>query len=441
MIVTVEDVAPCRKRLSVELDAAEVDAAFDASLAEVRQAAQLPGFRRGCVPPKVIERRFGERIADEVKGKLFQKGLSDALKEKELSPLGAPDAKLDDLALSRGAAFRFSTEIDVRPKFPLAEYRGIELAERVLRVSEAEIDARVEELRGRFADHKPVEEPARVGDLLEGAVTFRAGETEIFQEKERALRVEGSTLFGIEVGDLVKPFAGATAGETRTLSFPMPADYPREDLRGQEAVVAIRVARVLRAELPAADEAFAKRLGLDSVEALRGELRRSLEADRAVSAREALERALADRLIAVNPFELPIGLVERQAEARLARQKLELVRSGVPLEFLEKNDAEMKEASREGSERQIRRMIVFDAIAEKEKVSVTEADLQRHLQALAARYRTTPAKMLRHIQQENGLAAMEEEIRDIKVTRLLLDAARIAREEVDAGPEAAADRT
>ncbi len=444
MDVQVEDVAPCRKRLSVEMDPGEVDAAFEESFREVSTVAQVPGFRRGRVPRRVLERRFLGAVRDEVRDRLFRRGLAEAVQKQSLSPLGMPRMDEREIACERGEPFRFSAELDVRPEFELSDYKGLELTERVVPVADEEVQARLDELRERFADHVPVDEPAQEGDLVEGEVALRVGEEELFHEEERALRVEGTTLFGMEAGDLVKALGGVKPGETRTMEFPLSDDHPREDLRGKPATATVSVARVLRTRVPDADDAFAKRLGVADAAALRERLRESLESERRQSAREDLERQMLDKLLEANTFEVPQALVDRQAEASLSRHQAELARLGMPTQVLEERRDELASASREGAQRSIRRMILFDAVADKEGVEVTDQEVQSQVARLAQHYRTTPAKMAKRIEEQDGMEAVRREIRDMKVTELVLGAAQIRREEApaetDEEPEAAPAR-
>lgn len=439
MNIEITEVAPCRKRMQVELDVPEVDEAFETAFAEVKQAAQVPGFRKGHVPRKLLERRFGKMIEEDVRAKLFQKGFLAALKQEDLSPLGEPDIKLDELTAERGTAFNFSTEVDVRPVFELAPYEGLELEEAVEPVTDAEVDERLEALQQNFADHVPIDEPAAENHLIEGHVVLRAGGEEIFNEEERALRLEGTKLFGIEVGDLMEKLGGVVVGDERTLNFTLPEEYPREDLRGKDAEMSIKVGKVLRTELPLLDDAFAARVGLPDLESLREQLRLSMTEERRRQAREQTEEQLVDKLIEANPFDIPAGLVARQAENNLKQAKLRLAYMGTGPDDVQAREEELKAESQEQAERMIRRMIILDAIAETQELRVDESDIQAHLMRLSQAYRTSPEQMLKEIQDRDGMAAMEHEIRDIKVVEFLIEAAKITNPAAPA--EAAADAT
>jgi trigger factor len=439
MDVEIQEVAPCRKQLTVELAAGEVDEIFENTLNELTQMAQLPGFRKGRVPRRVLERRFGDEIVEDVKSKAFQKGFSEALKENELSPLGEPDIDLDTLEPARGTALKFTTEIDVRPQFELKDYTGLPLEEDVETVTEAQIDERLEGLRERFADQKEVDRPAQAGDLVEGDVTVTAGDETLFDDEERAVRIEGTEFLGYEVGDLEAILGGVTPQTEKTYNFEIPQTHPNESLQGQTATAIFRVKKVLEAELPELDDAFAGRIGMASLENLRDQIKQSMENDRRNAAREDLERQAVDKLIEANPFDLPEGAVQRLAEANLENVKQRLQYFGLPEDQIEERAASMAEESRAEAERTVRRTILFDAIAEKEEIAVTERDFHQHLNMLAGAYNTTPSQILRQVQERDGMGSMQAEIRDIKVTQFLIDNASIQRGESEESTEAAAE--
>ncbi|MHC4874069.1 MAG: trigger factor [Planctomycetota bacterium] len=423
MKVNIEEVAPCRKKLSVELSAEEVDKAFGDSFTEVVRYAQLPGFRKGHVPKKILERKFGESIKEEVRNRLFQKGFYEGLKEEELSPLGDPDIKIEDINPEKGKELSFTTEVDVRPKFELADYKGIKLTQVTEKVSDGVINERLDLLKARFADYTDKEGAAEKGNLVEGNVTLTIDGEEIFKDQERALRIEGTTLLGIEVGDLEKHLNGTVKGDNKEIKFVTPDSYPREELRGKDAVAVIDVTKVLEEKMPELDDEFAKRLGMESVEALSGQIKESIEMERKNAARQKTEEELIDALVEANKFDLPEGLVSRQAEANFQQSQMQMMMGGnQPDESAQKD---LKEKCEKDADRQIRRMIIFDSIGDKEEIKITDSDFNMHISRLSQAYQTTPEKLLRNIKQQDGMLSVQHEIKDIKITQFLMENAEI----------------
>lgn len=432
MKVNVEEVAPCRKKLDVELTTEEVNEVFEKSFGDVVRYAQLPGFRKGHVPKKMLERKFGDSIKEEAKNQLFQKGFLGALKEKNLSPLGDPDMDFNTLKAEKGKPFTFSAEVDVRPEFELADYKGIKLVEKTEAVTDEEISGRLEMLRMRFADHVEKEGEAEKENLVEGNVTFTIDGEEIFKDQERAIKVTGTTMFGLEIGDLEKHFKGTKKGDQKEIKFVTPDTYPKEELRGKDAIVVMDVTKILEEKLPELDDEFAKRIGIDNMEALSSQIKESIEMERKNAAKQETEKQLIDALIEANKFSLPEGLVERQANANMQQNQMRMMMMGMAQENIEQSQDERMEESRKLADEQIRRMIIFDAIGEKENITVSEADFNMHIARLAQAYNRSPEKMLREIQQQNGMYSVQHEIRDIKITQFLLENAEVTEEKTEA---------
>jgi trigger factor len=428
MSIDVTDVAPCRKRVTVEIPADHVDRLFDETYDTIRQQVEVKGFRKGRAPRRALEKRFADEVARDVRSRLMQEVLGEGLREKNLTPLGEPDLENSESLEARpGEAFRFEAELDVRPDFELPEYKGLAITDPVAAPSEEEVQEQLQRLADYFKDHQVKLTPAEEGDVLEADVSFSAGGETLFEEADQRVGVEGTQLFGIEVDHLVDRLAGAEPGGQILLTLTLPDDYPREELRGAEAEVRLSVKKVLRPVLPPVDDELAKKLGMDDLAALRRQIETNLEGEKRAEARKAMESELADRLLAEVDFELPEAFLRKQVEQNEARAKMRLAQMGANADFLKEKEEELKERAATETEREIRRTIVYDAIAERENIEVEEAEIRAHLDALARHHQTTPAKMLERIQELNGLPAMAAEIRDMKVTQLLLDHAEITK--------------
>jgi len=423
----ITEVAPCRKKIEITVAPEGVDTAFDEAYGTLRDNVQVRGFRKGHTPRRVLERRFAKEVGKDVGARLFRDHFVECMKEKNLAPMGDPDIELDALEAKPGEVFAFSTEVDVRPAFDLPEYKGLQLKETVEPATEEEIQEQIERVRKAFASYAEASDASQENDILEADVVVAVGEEELVNEKNQRIQIEGTQLFGLPCEDLVKQLGNLTGGKEKRLELKLPDDHHREELRGKQATVSLTVHKVLRPELPALDDAMAKRVGMNSLDALRDRVRENIESERQEEARRDLERQVMERLVEQTTFELPEAFLKRQTEANLVRTRLRLARMGATQEFLDEKAEELQKSSAEETARGLRWTIISDAIAEKEEVEVSEAELQAHIEALARSYQMSAAKMLRRIQDMNGLPAMVSELRDIKVIRLILDGAQIEK--------------
>ncbi len=439
MSIDVTDVAPCRKRVKVEVPATRVDSLFDETYNSIGQQVALKGFRKGHAPRRALEKRFAGEVARDVRSRLMQEVLGEGLREKNLSPLGEPELDSETLEAKPGEAFRFEAEIDVRPDFELPEYKGLAITDPAVAPTEEEIQEQLQRLADYFKDHQVKLTPAEEGDVLEADVVFSARGETLFEESDQRIAVEGSQVFGIEVEGLVARLAGAEPGGQILLTLTLPEDYPRKDLRGVEAELRLSVKKVLRTVTPPVDDELAKKLGMDDLAALRRQIENNLEGEKRTEARKAMEAQLADKLLESVSFELPEAFLRKQIDQNTARTRMRLAQMGAGAEFLQEREEELKERAASETEREIRRTIVYDAIADQEKIEVEEAEIRAHLDALARHHQPTPAKMLERIQELNGLPAMAAEIRDLKVTQFLLDHADIQSSAPSAGEDASGE--
>ena len=425
---TFTDIAPCRKKLEISFDAAEVDVAADAVFGNYNKQSQFNGFRRGMAPRRMIERKFGKAIGRDIAARLAQEGIEKALEQSKVSTMGDPALTVDPEAMTAkaGEPFSFSLELDLRPDFELGAYKGIVATANAIKVGEDDVEARLQELRRNLAGYEPTGEAAAAGDMLAVDARMTCEDAELVNVSDHRLSVEGELLFGISCPGLVEKLAGARPGAEIEFEQAIPEDHPREALRGKPAKTVVTVKAVTRQALPELDDAFAVRSGCgQGMSELRERLRRIIEEERKNRRREDIERQIAGRLIADHPMRLPEEFVKRQTITHLYQERLRLARMGVTKEFLTENAPTMVEAARQGVERSLRLAIIIDAIAEAEKITVAQEEVVEYIQALARQQRTTVEKIAKIIRQNNGMMAVATEIRNVKVLSWLVKHAEI----------------
>lgn len=418
---TVTDVAPCRKRIELSFSTEEVAQGFDEVYRDIADSVAIKGFRKGHTPRRVLERKFGKTVNADVARHVFQKAVADVFEKDKISPMEAPEFKPDENTVTPGQPFTHAFEIDVRPVFDCPAYAGLELKDDVAGPADADVDAQLQRYQRAFSKYNPVEEPAQKEDVLKVDLVVTAGEKEIVNEKDQHLRVDGEELLGLPCPGFADKLVGAKIGDAPAFDLTLPADHPEEALRGQTARAVVTIKGVERPELAPLNDDFASRIGFDTLDKLRERIRANLAGEKNRERRASLERQAIDQLIARCPFDLPEAYLKRRVAGQLMQTRLRLAREGATREFLQEKAAEMEEASRQVTERSIRWSIISDAIAEKENFEITQEDVTAHVDALARRYQTTPAKMLRQLRDADGMYALASEIRDGRVMDIILN--------------------
>lgn len=430
MKTTATEQEPCQYRIAATFTNAEVDAAFDKAYQTVSAKANIKGFRPGHAPRRILERKFGEDVAREVTGDLLQEGFLAAMKEHDLAPIADPNVDFDQYKAEPGAEFSFEAEVDVRPKFEMPAYKGIALTEAIPPVTEEEIQTQLDQMRQAFSTLEEVDGGVQVGDMIEADVHITVDGEELLSLEDCRIASESGKVVGIDARNLGEELQGAKAGDVRTVEGEVPETYHREEARGKAATMTVTVKKVERPTLPELDDEFAKRMGFETMDTIREKVVEHLKRGKRMEASEAMEKQAVESLLGAVEMPMPTAFINRQVEARVEHQKRLLAPDGGELDAENaKKLEEFRDTIQKETEDSTKRMIVFSTIADEEKIEVTEQDAQEHIGRLAQAYRTSPAEMLQRLQELRALPAVAQEIRDIKVTRFILDHASITRQD------------
>ncbi len=428
MNVTVENLAPCKKLLRIEIDAQEVEAAFESVTREFQRHVVLPGFRPGKAPRELILRRFEKEIQDEVKEKLINDSYRKALEEQKIDTIGSPD--IEEVQFGRGQPFVYAATVETAPEFELPEYKGLLVRREIAFVTDQDVERAIELLRQKQATFQPVNRPARAGDVLVVNYTGSCDGTPISQlaPEAKSLGEQKNFWIGTEPGDFLPGFAeqllGAQSGEKRTVTINFPPDFFAKELAGKRAVYEVEVLEVREKVLPALDDTFAKSWGAENLEVLKQGVRRDLEnelkykQDRSIRAQ--LVRALLDRCY----FELPESPVAAETRNVVYDIVRENAQRGVPRELIEQQKDQIYAAATRSAKERVKLAFIIQKIAEKEGIKVSEEEILRRVQALAALYQIPPEKFLKDLQKRGGLIEIYDQIATEKVFEFLKANAR-----------------
>src|SRR5437660_7409281 len=304
MNVTVENLAPCKKLVRVEIETETVDKTFDSITKEFQREASLPGFRPGKAPRDMVLRKYEKDIQLEVKKKLISDSYKKAVEEQKLDVLGYPD--IEEIQFNRGQPLQFAATIETAPEFEVPEYKGLPVKKENRTVTEQDLERAMQALREPRVSFQKVERPIQTADI---AVVNYTGISEGKPITEIAPTAKGLTEqkgFWLDVPSksFIPGFAeqlmGAKAGEKRTVNVDFPADFVTPQLAGKKGVYEVEIVEVKEKVLPALDEAFAKSYGAENLEKLKEGVKRDLENEltykQKKSVQDQLVRALLDRV-------------------------------------------------------------------------------------------------------------------------------------------------
>lgn len=408
--------------LTIEVGQEEFEAGLDKAYRKNRGSISVPGFRKGKAPRKVIEGMYGAGVFyEDAIEEIYPQACMQAIEEKGLDSVAPPRVEITDLGKE---GFTFKAIVTVRPVITLKQYKGLEADKVLPTVTDAAVDNELKQYVDRATQLEPVDRAAEMGDSMvmdyEGVkdgVPFEGGSAKGY---ELAL---GSHTF---IPGFEEQVVGMKAGEEKTIDLTFPEDYHAKDLAGQPVQFKVKCVEVKEKKVPAIDDEFAKDVSeFDTLEEFRKDLAEKLRDRREHAAEHAFEDAVTDALIGVLEVELPEAMVDFRADQVLQEYADRFERQGLPFQqYLQMTgqtlDA-MKEQAKAAAEHQIKSEMALDAVAEAEKLEISEEELADEYKSLAEQY---------GMEAEQVKAAAPAE--DVKTTLLRRKAMGVVKENVKA---------
>ncbi len=422
----VETLSPTRAKLTVEVPFEELKPSLDAAYKKIAQQINVPGFRKGKVPPTVIDRQVGRgAVLDEAINAALPKLYVDALQANELEPLAQPE--IDITKLEDNDTLEFTAEVDIRPEVELPDYTGLTVSVGDLEVTDEDVEAQVQNLRERFATLTEVERPAADGDFV--TLDLKAStDGEVVEGADvsgMSYQVgSGGTLEGLD-----EALTGMSPGEEKTFASQLVGG----DLVGQDVEVDVKVTAVKEQELPELDDDFAQTASeFDTVAELTDDVRSRLHNGKRLEQAAEARDAVLEKILDLVEVPLPDAVVDQELQARRDSVQQQLAMAGMSMEqFLdsEKQTVDEFEADLEKRVRDaVAAQFVLDQVAKKEEIAVNEGELQEHLMRRAQQSGQNPQEFISHMLEHNHIPEMVAEVVRGKALALIVESAAVTDE-------------
>lgn len=428
MKVEIEEIGPCKKLLKVEISEEEIEAEWQKQLNKICGMANLPGFRKGKAPKTFVEKKFNSRLMDEVKQTVVTDSYQDAVKENKLSPVGEPE--ISDINLERGKPLNFEVTMEVLPTFEIGEYKGIQLKRNPAKVTKEDVDNTLKSIRMQKSQLVGVKEgKVEEDDLVICDCELEADGAIVREKNEVKVVASGFRVADINVPDLKKTLVGAKIGKECTIKVNLDDTFSVEQYRNKPAEIKMFIKEIKRPDGPEINDEFAKQMGCDSLDELREDLSKRIEAEKKKLTENDLREQIYKNLIEMADFDLPKDMVESQANKKLEKYRIELMNKGTPLEEIQQNLENLKNSSEESVVRDFKLSLVLERVAEKEKIFVTESEIDHQIKILASMYRTEPSKMRNQLEKLDNIPNLRYQMKESKAVDLIMKEAVI--EEID----------
>ncbi|KUL56549.1 MULTISPECIES: trigger factor [unclassified Streptomyces] len=420
----VETLNPTRVRLTVEVPFEELKDSLDAAYKKINQQVTVKGFRKGKIPARVIDQRFGRgAVLEEAVNDALPKFYTEAVNEAELNVLGQPEVDITEL--KDNETLNFTAEVDVRPAIEIPDYSGIEVEVDAVEVSEEDVDKAVEELRERFASTSPVERAAEDGDVVTIDLEAKV-EGEVLEDG-----VASGVSYTIGSGELLEGIDEAVKGLEAGGEATFTSELKGGSAAGKESEVTVKVTQVAKRELPELDDDFAQLASeFDTLDELRADSRKRLENMKQYDqATQAQERVL-EKLLELVEVPVPEKLLADEIQTRTHNlEHHQLGQMGLDLDkYLEiqgKSREEFDAETKEQAEKGIKTQFVLDELVNKEKLNVNQEELTEHLMRRAQSSGMSPDQFAQAVVEGGQVPMLVGEVARGKALAVVVEAATV----------------
>ena len=434
------DVSDTRKNLVVEIDSSVVDAEIDKVSRDYSKAARIPGFRPGKVPTKIVRQRFRDQILHDVAHGLIPRAVDEALREKGVEPVDTPDIK--DVVVEEGQPLKFTASFDTVPPIDPGDYGTIQVRRSPVLVTDAAVEEALSRLRERSARYEPVEDRGvEVGDsvlmdLTRTAYAENASGIVITDAEPRTPEAESDRHENVtvDIGAPANPpgfdeqLAGLASGASKSFDVSYPADYTISELAGKTVRYDITIKAIRKRVVPDADDEFAKDVGdFESLAALRQRIREDLEHEARHEAEREVRAELMKQLASRVPFEVPQALLEREIDRRVEEFVRRLIDQQIDPMKTNINWEEFRERQREPAAEAVRGALVLDEVSRREKIGVSNEEVDAEIARYAERTGRTPAAVKARLEKEGGVSRLYSGLRRERTIDFLLSRATIVQ--------------
>jgi trigger factor len=430
-----------KRAYQVTIPAADIDARVESEVKKIAPQVRMPGFRPGKVPANLVRKMHGEQLHAQAVNEVLRESVDKLLKDKKLRPAMQPSVTLGE-GYYEGKDAVLSVDLEVLPQIETPDVEGLALERLTVPVSDAEVDEAIKRIADQQKSWKdaPKTRKAQSGDQL--IIDFTGSIDGVEFEGGKAEAAPLTLGSGQFIPGFEEQLEGAKTGDEKTITVTFPADYPAENLKGKDAQFAIRVQQVKVEDETKIDEDFAKNLGLESLDQLKGLLRGQLEQETGGLTRTQMKRQLLDTLAAGHDFDVPAGMVDAEFDQIWAQLQQEAARDADPAKALKEIEAE-KDDYRRIAERRVRLGLLLSEIGQKNGVDVTQQEMSMLIQQARQQYRPEDQdRFVQYIQQDPMAAAQlraplyEDKVVDFLFDKATITEREVTREELEAAIEA-----
>ena len=427
-----EKIEENKVKLTIEVDESRVEEALDSAYNKVKKDINIPGFRKGKVPRKILETKYGPEILyEDALEYIVPNAYREAVKENEIEPVEQPEIDVEQM--EKGKPMKFTATVMVKPEVELGEYKGVEVEKEKVEITEEDVEAKLKDMQEKHAEFEKVDDAeGEIGDRL--VIDFKG-----YKDGEE---FEGGSAenYNIELGagQLVPGFedqlVGAKPGEEREVTVTMPDDYGNEDLAGQEIVFEVKVNEIKKKQLLPLDDDFAKDVSeYDTLEELKESIREELENSAEEKAQNSVEEQVISKITENASVNIPEPMIDQEAERMVNEFEQNLSSQGLDMEQYYKlagTDKEsFKNQFRSSAEGRAKTQLVLETIVKEEGIEASDEEVEEEIKKISEAYNQDPEQIRTVLEAQGQMDMMKQEKALRKAIEFLVENAKVV--EVD----------
>jgi trigger factor len=407
-----------RREIAVEIPVEEVNRETASLIQKYQKLARIPGFRRGHVPASIIRQRFAEDLKSDVVEALVPRYFRKEAEKQGLIPVSQP--QVTDLHLKDNEPLRFKASFEVMPEITVEGYKELRAEKPEVTVTAEEVEQSLNGVREQHATFTSVEGRTLAdGDYAQVSLDGKPkdGEDKPVHMDEVLVEIAGKNT----MPEFTEHLRGAAAGDERVFEVVYAQDATEQRLAGKTFTYTVKVHSIKQKSLPELDDQFATQLGeFKTLDEVRQRIREGMEAERKHSAEHEAKDKLVAELVKRSGFEVPEALVDRQIDVRLERGLRALAAQGMKAEDIKKMDLNrLRVGQRDQALQEVKASLLLDKIAEEEKIEVSDAEIDREIDALATQSKQTPEAIRARLTRDGALDRIRNRIRSEKTLDFL----------------------
>ncbi|MCC5848581.1 MAG: trigger factor [Verrucomicrobia bacterium] len=432
MNIEIEELSPCRRKLSITVPAEEVTQEYDEALKSWIKHANIPGFRPGRAPAHLVKARHNKDIVERLRDHLLPKSYREAIDTHKLEVVQILDMD-EEISVKPGEDMSYSITVDIKEDFSLPEYKGISLKKQTAEVADEEVDKQIDELREQRATFEDIDDRAICrGDMAQIDFTATLDGAPLLEAVPEAVGLDKGDDFWIQadenafIPELGEGLAGMNIGDSTDINVKFDDKFAVEALRGKEVDFNVTVKNIRARVLPEIDEEFIKPFQVKDADEFRAKIRDSIQSQKDQGEQNRLRREIEKFLLDNTTLELPESAVNEAADRQIRRIINDMSQQGMPeAQIMEQKDA-IVEAAKGSAANNVKLRYILLKIADAEKITVIDADLKREMSMMAYAYGMKPADLEKELGDNNAKEEFRGDILMRNTLQQLFDLATIS---------------